>query len=329
MSSNVKISIIIPVYNVENYVGRCIESICNQTLKEIEVIVVNDGSTDRSLEIVDSYRDLDSRVICVNQKNLGVSAARNQGINIATGEYVTFVDGDDYIEETMLEEMYRMAEEERSNLIFCNLSNQQKVKRIETVHYETSEKCIENMIDGEMPRTACGILFSLKLIKENDVIFDTDMPYGEDFLFTIKSLLLTNEKIGVLSKEFYRVEERAGSATRCYNANRFREILLLNQRIQVLLESAGLFDKLKEFLMKYYLQNILSSVTNIVMSEEAFSIKLTRLREVKENNHTKNILNLYSNIGVNRKTSFKVFLLKHTNAYFLWFFYTFYRKNKG
>lgn len=92
-----KVSIIVPVYNVENYLRKCLDSLINQTLKNIEIICINDGSTDNSLSILEEYASKDERIIVINQENAGVSSARNRGLEIATGEYIAFVDADDSV----------------------------------------------------------------------------------------------------------------------------------------------------------------------------------------------------------------------------------------
>ena len=110
---NIKISVIVPIYNTEKFLRKCIESILNQTLKEIEIILINDGSTDNShlicLEYTEKYPE---KIRYVNNKNIGCSTTRNLGIELAQGEYIAFVDSDDYIENTMYEEMFLMAEKE-------------------------------------------------------------------------------------------------------------------------------------------------------------------------------------------------------------------------
>ena len=98
---SIKVSIIVPVYNVENYLEQCLDSILNQSLKEIEVILVNDGSTDRSGAICDDYSKKDKRIKVFHTKNRGLSAARNKGLELASGEYIGFVDSDDYIRKDM------------------------------------------------------------------------------------------------------------------------------------------------------------------------------------------------------------------------------------
>lgn len=99
------VSIIIPVYNSEKYIDRCINSIVNQTYKDIEIILIDDGSSDRSIDIINNYVNKDNRIKVYTQKNAGPSSARNYGLDVSTGDYVMFVDADDYIDKTMVEEM--------------------------------------------------------------------------------------------------------------------------------------------------------------------------------------------------------------------------------
>ena len=115
----VKVSVIIPVYNVENYLDQCLTSIVNQTLKEIEIICVNDSSTDGSLEILNKYAKQDTRVQVVTQKNAGAGAARNRGMAMATGKYLAFLDADDFFEADLLEKQYQMAETDKADFVVC------------------------------------------------------------------------------------------------------------------------------------------------------------------------------------------------------------------
>ena len=104
-----KVSIIVPVYNVEKYLKRCLDSLVNQTLKDIEIICVNDGSTDGSLAILDEYVRNDDRIVVINQENSGLSVARNNGIGVAKGEYLGFVDSDDWVSEDYFEKLHNSA----------------------------------------------------------------------------------------------------------------------------------------------------------------------------------------------------------------------------
>lgn len=123
---NSRISVIVPVYNAEKYIGRCVESILNQTYSNIELILVNDGSNDKSLELLREYEQIDSRVVLVDKPNSGVADARNAGIEISTGEYIGFVDADDYIEPEMYEILHKAIVDESADIVCCGYKQQYK-----------------------------------------------------------------------------------------------------------------------------------------------------------------------------------------------------------
>ena len=118
-NSSVKVSIIIPVYNVAEYLPRCLDSVTGQTLKEIEIIAVNDGSTDRSLSILENYAQQDNRILILNKENGGLSDARNYAFPHIHGEYVGFVDSDDWIDKEMYEQLYAIAKKENADQVRC------------------------------------------------------------------------------------------------------------------------------------------------------------------------------------------------------------------
>lgn len=116
----IKVSVIVPVYNKEEYIEECLESLIKQTLKEIEIIVINDGSTDSSALKIENYTNKYDNIIVVNQKNQGLGSARNSGIREARGEYIGFVDADDFVNEDMYENLYNQAVEKKSDLVICD-----------------------------------------------------------------------------------------------------------------------------------------------------------------------------------------------------------------
>lgn len=115
-----KLSVIIPVYNAEKYIDRCIQSIIHQSYPNLQIIVIDDGSTDNSLTICQKYAEIDDRILCIHQRNKGVSAARNNGLDHAIGDYVTFVDSDDYIDEEMYDSMLKIANEYTADVVLCD-----------------------------------------------------------------------------------------------------------------------------------------------------------------------------------------------------------------
>lgn len=119
--SMIKVSIIVPVYNVENYLEKCLSSLTGQTLHDIEIIVVNDGSTDHSADIIKRFAAKDNRIMYLTKSNGGLSDARNYGIPYAQGKYLGFIDSDDYVEPDMFEKLYHAAEKDQSDFVECNL----------------------------------------------------------------------------------------------------------------------------------------------------------------------------------------------------------------
>lgn len=152
-----KISIIVPIYNVEKYLDRCITSILNQSYFNIEIILINDGSTDNSLNICNKYQKKDNRILIINQDNQGLSAARNQGINIASGEYFGFIDGDDWIEKDMFKSLYTNMKMFNADISVCGY------RRID-------EEIIPNIGDIKYNNANIQVLKDKDIIKHN--LFD-------------------------------------------------------------------------------------------------------------------------------------------------------------
>lgn len=140
------ISIIVPVYNVEKYLNKCIDSIINQTYKNIEIILVDDGSTDNSGKICDEYLLRDSRIKVIHKNNGGLSSARNEGINISSGEYIGFVDSDDWVEPNMYEEMYKKILYSNADIVDCGYWKEYENKSIKYISANEVKFCGENLL---------------------------------------------------------------------------------------------------------------------------------------------------------------------------------------
>lgn len=213
-----ELSIIVPIYNVEKYLPRCIESILAQTYTDFELILINDGSPDNCAKIMEQYAKLDNRIITIHQENKGVSAARNAGLKTATGTYIGFVDPDDWIEKNMYDKMVRALEDSASDVACCNWDffdiqmhyKMHVVKNIPTIMCQ--EEFLRHYFD--IPRTVGGTVTNkvLKkiLIKE---LFDENLQIGEDALFSAKYCLNIDKAI-FINESLYHVFERWDSATR-------------------------------------------------------------------------------------------------------------------
>ncbi|MGL4382462.1 MAG: glycosyltransferase [Bacilli bacterium] len=187
-----KISIIVPIYNVENYLHKSIDSIINQTYENIEIILVNDGSTDNSLIIVQDYANTDARIIVIDQKNKGVSCARNSGISAATGKYILFVDPDDFIEENMVYVLINNIN--GCDIIFCGYKfhNNRCVELVDANFQEDNELFFSKLINGETIGVVWRCLFKRSFISSNKLSFDEECKIGEDLLFILNALIYTN-----------------------------------------------------------------------------------------------------------------------------------------
>lgn len=215
-----KISIIVPVYNVEKYVEKCIQSLINQSYKNIEIILVDDGSNDRSNKIIDEYAKVDSRILTIHQKNKGVSAARNAGLKVATGEYVGFVDPDDYVDYQMYETMLKKIELNMSDLAVCGFSKVTELSDKEEIFEIKDEllspkKCVEDLFDF---RGGYAIKPSVwnKLFRRDkigDLKFDENIGISEVLKFVVQYILKCNSIVYV-KQAFYKNLQRDGSITR-------------------------------------------------------------------------------------------------------------------
>ena len=213
----VKVSIIVPVYNVEKYLSKCLESLINQTLKDIEVICVNDGSTDDSLSILKEYANKDSRIKIIDKQNEGVSVARNTGIEVATGEYLMFVDSDDYLVENACEKALNSIEHNNSDI--CIFGHYDLVDGNKIISHKTNDlikikdlNVKENLVEYSI--YIWDKIYRTEFIKSNQIKFPLGLKTAEDVIFCL--LCLFNEaKYATLAEPLYvyRIDTNSNSAT--------------------------------------------------------------------------------------------------------------------
>ena len=225
-----KISIIIPVYNGELYIKECIESVINQSYKNIEIIVVDDGSTDNTYEILKPYKNIKY----IYQNNQGVSVARNKGIREATGEYIVFCDSDDIVSPDYVEVLFKNRDEKGTVIVgfhtikadFC--WNQKKKDRFKV--YINTEQFLELLNKNYIQGPTCK-LFKRAVLIEEDIYFDEKMNYGEDFKFVL-GYINKFSFIYVVPVEiyFYRLENQ-NSLTSKINTNRILSFDMLNKTL--------------------------------------------------------------------------------------------------
>lgn len=197
----IKVSIIIPVYNAKDYLDKCINSLINQTLKNIELIFVNDGSTDESGKIIKKYQKKDSRIVYLEKTNGGQSTARNLGLMHAKGEYIVFVDSDDYVDTSMLEILYNKAKEKKMDMVICNYSFDYNGTVEENITFEDLEKEITNNEYITLTPSPCCKLIKKSYLDKCKFKFIEGIIYED--LATIPTLVLGNPKILYINKSLY------------------------------------------------------------------------------------------------------------------------------
>lgn len=231
--SDIKVSIIMPVYKVEEYVGKAIESIQAQTLTEWEFIIVDDGTPDKSGEICDAYAEKDNRIKVIHKENGGAPSARNVAIDIAKGEYMYFLDSDDWAEPTMLEDMYNLAKRDQAQLVVAGFyidTYYEKDKYltdnyvVEDAVYSDKESFRKNaykLFDKNLLYTPWNKLYESKYILENNLRFPTTL--WDDFPFNI-SIVRNVERVTVTSKQYYHfLRARAESETTAYRPGMYEK----------------------------------------------------------------------------------------------------------
>ena len=250
----VKVSVIVPVYGVEKYIVKCIDSIVNQKLKDIEIIVVNDGTKDNSIKLIEENFN-DDRIKIFNKENSGAASAKNYGIKKATGEFLFFVDGDDFIDEC-LEEMYNKAKNTNSDLVICDYykyfeNNEKEHISIIPFYEENNKKC--SVIS--MPGPVC------KLVKRN-IVLENNITFLENHCFEDNAIMpylcaLCN-KFEYIQKPYYYYLQREGSALnkKVYSKS-WEDIFSSLENLYNRFKDSNLIEKYKNELEYIYIEYLL------------------------------------------------------------------------
>lgn len=253
--SQPKVSIIIPVYNVEKYLERCINSLRKQTLEDLEIILVDDSSTDSSLQICEKFAVEDSRIKVIHKANEGAGMARNAALSVATGEYIGFVDSDDYVEPDMFKSLYEIAEKYSSDLVMSgvifvdgNMFSQEgdhirKAYFEKDTHFETEEdlKKLRMGIIGALPEdtddSKYGMsiwknLFRHDIIKQNNLVFESEREMlSEDALFMIDFISCIKRATGI-NETFYNYCRNGNSISKSYKKDKFEKSLVFVKEVE-------------------------------------------------------------------------------------------------
>ena len=272
--SEIKVSVIMPVYGVEDYVGKAIESIKNQTLTDWEFFCVDDGTKDRSGEICDEYAAKDPRIIVIHKENGGAPSARNVAIDKARGKYMYFMDSDDWAEPTMLEDMYNLAERDNAQLVVAGFyidtyySDTEKYSQqqfCESAVYKNSREFRQDahkLFDKNLLYTPWNKLYLSSYILENKLYFPE--TFWDDFPFNL-SVVRDVERVTVTSEKYYHfIRKRQESETAKYRADMFQKREEEHSWMLELYEHWKTDSpEIREFLARRYIERVIGCIENV------------------------------------------------------------------
>ena len=268
------VSVIVPFYNVESYIGRCLDTLVKQTLDDIEIILVNDGSKDRSKIVVDKYiKEYPEKIVYLEKENGGLSDARNFAIPYAKGEYIAFLDSDDYVNVEMYKDMYELAKRENSDMVECDFYWEYPDKKKEDIGviYNGKKEMIE-----KVRVVAWNKLIKKDILEKSKVIFPKGYRY-EDVEFTYK-LVPYLDKVSFLKKPCVHYIQREGSISNNQN-ERNKEIFDVLEHVIEFYKEKDLYEEYKDELEYIYIRY-------------AFCSSLLRIVKIEDQNIQQNLLDL-------------------------------------
>lgn len=306
----IEISVIVPIYKVEKYLKRCVNSIINQSFRDIEIILVDDGSPDSCPQICDEYKEKDNRISVIHQKNLGLSAARNSGIKIAKGKYLVFIDSDDYIDYDMLKYLYNGMKDYNADIVCCGYTAIYDNGKKEKITIPNKD-CIYNkeealrilMCNGFIDVVAWNKLYKKELF--NDIVYPVGKLY-EDMLTTYK--LISKSKTIVLkpeSKYFYckRSDSIGGNE---FSPNTLKLLEACDEVYEFVSKNYGSNDELEISRIQWYIVVF----NKMILSEKIDNNLLKKIKKMISNSF--GIILKDKKIGIIRKL--QIILLK-TNVH--------------
>lgn len=325
-----KVSIIIPVYNAEKYLDNCLNSVVNQTLSSIEIIIVNDGSNDASLSICEKYAIRDNRINIINKKNEGVSIARNTGIEFATGEYIMFVDSDDWIDLNMCEVMVNEIISKDADIVFCNhikeYNDKSKREEFDSKREFIGNNAVKSDIilplieedDGDIHhkrasfRSPWGKLFKRSIIMNNNIRFNKNLIIGEDFIFDLEYLKYCS-RVSMDERNLYHYRINEDSVLVRYKENpwRFYKILLtyLEEYLRKNFNENEYLARLNKLKIKYFIICLRNEMSPL--NKKSFLEKKKYLAVICEDELMTLALKSFKGKMLSKKEHISLFLLRN------------------
>lgn len=318
------VSIIVPIYNVEKYLDKCLSGILSQTFQNFEVILINDGSQDNCKSICDEYAKKDERIKVIHQENQGSGSARNKGLELASGKYIYFCDADDYMEPSLLEENFQIAEKYGVNMVVfgyydkvCNENGMTMIPRTNQSIYLHDQHAFrehfELLFSNGVMYTLWNKLYKRDFLEKYHYRFGNERV-GQDTVFNYQ-IYKNIDKVYINEKIYYHyLIGRTNSAVNKYRADRFGLRYEETLKLEQLIKSWNYEKKYKQLLINDWLLTLTIGINNLFLEECPLSNE-EKKREIHQYIHTPKIAMVLQSVSVKTEnishaTKFKVFLLK-------------------
>ena len=303
------VSVVLPIYNVEKYLNRCVKSVVNQSYKNLEIILVDDGSPDNCPVLCEDWAKKDSRIKVVHKENAGLGYARNTGIENATGEYICFFDRDDYIALDAIEKAYSLAVKEKSDIVvfgFCNVKSNGEtgkavIPKTGKVTYSGNEiqdvfladligPDIKNGTQTNLWMSAWASMYSLDTIKKASWKFVSEREIISEDIYSLLEFYKYVNKVSVLSEALYFYCENAGSLTHTYKKDRYSKIKEFYNACYQLIENNGYGAAVLDRIAYPYLSNTIAALKMIILSDASQNVKKQEIKGIVDDEHLQTVL---------------------------------------
>ncbi|MCH2033314.1 MAG: glycosyltransferase [Tenacibaculum sp.] len=299
VTSKPKVSVIVPIYNVEKYLRRCLDSLVNQTLADIEIILVDDESPDNSKEIYKEYLAKDNRIKLVQKKNGGLGFARNSGLEIATGEFIAYIDSDDYVDVNMFKKLYDTSKSNNLDTVYCgynNLDDELKVHSFSEVDdltiFSTKDEVNGVLLDMIACKPSSPLerkyrmsvwhaIYSRDLIENNRIRFCSERQFiSEDIIYHIDYLSKAN-RIAFIPDSFYYYCYNEDSLTKTFREDRFEKSVILHQELLRRFKVEGYKESVyKNRVDRFLIGYARYTIVRLSKAAISYSVKLKILKRI-------------------------------------------------
>lgn len=303
------VTVVVPVYKVEKYLNHCIHSIVNQSYRNLEIILVNDGSPDRCPEICDRWAEKDGRIHVIHQENQGLSAARNAGIRRATGQYICFIDSDDFVDPHVVKRTFELAEKEQAELVVYGMGHASKDGQIIGKDIPTPDKTVysgdevQNLFFPEIVShnpdngkyfnvilSACCVLFSMELICRANWEFVSEKEVVSEDVFSLLCLYKDVRKVAILEDALYFYRVNTASISRSYRPDRFARNRQYYLKCLELCDTNGYSAEVRRRCKEPYLANVLATMKQSVAYHGSYNKAIAELRNMVDDDVLQQVL---------------------------------------